>query len=147
MCVILLIALLALLVSIFAFLLLYLLRHHCITRFARIYIRLNKIIKIYNMVNEILDDIDLNADEFEERDTVHKDKLSSLIGSGLIKKYTGKTISQESLDKMSDEEIEHLYAVYELKLGQSLSAPMRNTLLNLYSITINHMYLLMTQQN
>lgn len=67
-----------------------------------------------------------------------REKLSSLAYSGLIKEYTGKLLSQDQIDKLDDDAVDKLYAKYEETLGKKMSKPIAQSLINLYTKTINH---------
>ncbi len=77
----------------------------------------------------------LNGDD---DDNPKREKLTSLISSGLIKEYTGKLLSQDQLDKLDDDAVDKLYAKYEETLGKKMSKPIAHSLITLYTKTINH---------
>lgn len=62
-----------------------------------------------------------------------RERLAALAAGGHAKQYTGKTISADQIDSMSDAEIERLYARYEARLGAAMTKTLGQAVLQLYS--------------
>jgi hypothetical protein len=86
------------------------------------------------------DEIDLLFEDEVSTESANpkREKLTSLIASGMIKDYTGKLLSQDQFDKLDDDAVDKLYAKYEETLGKKMLKPIANSLISLYTKTVNH---------
>ena len=91
-------------------------------------------------MTEIIDNIDESLDEFFNRpidESPEKLKLLELVKNGSIKKYCGKNLTEEKIDKLSCEEIQQYHKIYLEKYNNELRKPIANSILNIYAHTVN----------
>ena len=89
---------------------------------------------------EIIDDIDESLDELlNERveESAEKLKLLELVKNGLIKKYCGRNLTEDKINKLSDQEIDQYHKMYLEKYNNELRKPIANSILNIYAHTVN----------
>ena len=89
---------------------------------------------------EIIDDIDESLDELlNERveESVEKLKLLELVKNGQIKKYCNKNLTEDKINKLSNEEIDQYHKIYLEKYNNELRKPIANSILNIYAHTVN----------
>ena len=80
---------------------------------------------------------EISIDNYELESDAKRTKLLDLIKDGSIKKYCGRGIKEDKLVKMSAAEVEECYNLYLEKYNNELRKPFANTILNLYSHTVN----------
>ena len=89
---------------------------------------------------EIIDDIDESLDELlNERveESAEKLKLLELVKNGQIKKYCNKNLTEDKINKLSNEEIDQYHKIYLEKYNNELRKPIANSILNIYAHTVN----------
>ena len=90
-------------------------------------------------MTEIIDDISESLDELlnEPADSTEKLKLLELVKNGLIRKYCGKNLTEDKINKLSNEEIDQYHKIYLEKYNNELRKPIANSILNIYAHTVN----------
>ena len=68
-----------------------------------------------------------------------KIKLIELIKDGSIKKYVGKNLTEDKINKMSEQEIDQYHKMYLEKYNNELRKPIANSILNIYAHTVNRL--------
>ena len=63
-----------------------------------------------------------------------RDRLAALTAGGKASQYLGKNTSTDQIDEMSEDEVNHLYARYEGRLGAKLTKTLGNSCLQLYAM-------------
>lgn len=64
-----------------------------------------------------------------------RQRLAALAMGGQSKRYIGKEISADQIDRLSDEDIDKLYARYEARLGASMTKTLGSAVLQIYTMT------------
>ena len=88
-------------------------------------------------MTEIIDDILLDDIDVNEIDDPKKLKLIELVKDGSIKKYVGKNLTEEKVNKLDESDIEQYYKLYLEKYNNELRKPIANSILNIYAHTVN----------
>ena len=88
---------------------------------------------------EIIDNIDESLDELLNplEESPEKLKLLELVKNGSIRKYCGKNLTEDRINKLSDQEIDQYHKMYLEKYNNELRKPIANSILNIYAHTIN----------
>ena len=89
---------------------------------------------------EIIDNIDESLDELLNQpleESPEKLKLLELVKNGQIKKYCNKNLTEDKINKLSDQEIDQYHKMYLEKYNNELRKPIANSILNIYAHTIN----------
>ena len=69
-----------------------------------------------------------------------RDKLAIIAAGGQARKYLGKSLSVEEIDKMDDDEVRKIYTRYEARLGVYMTKTLGKAALQLYT-TVATMFL------
>ena len=91
-------------------------------------------------MTEIIDDISESLDELLNEpveESPEKLKLIELFKNGTIKKYYGRNLNEEKINKLSNEEIKNFRKIYLEKYNNELRKPIANSILNIYAHTVN----------
>ena len=89
---------------------------------------------------EIIDNLNDDIDELLNQpieESAEKLKLLELVKNGSIKKYCGRNLTEEKIDKLSDKEIQEYHKLYLEKYNNELRKPIANSILNIYAHTVN----------
>ena len=86
----------------------------------------------------------MNAEEFLNQEIdlppckdYQRDTLEAIILSGRGKMFLGKNYTPEDIEKMSTEEINHLYNKYKSVFGGRMAKSLSKTMVNLYTKLVN----------
>ena len=75
-----------------------------------------------------------------------RDKLTIIAAGGQARKYLGKSLSVEEIDKMDDDEVRKIYTRYEARLGVCMTKTLGKAALQLYT-TLATMFLPLLPEN
>ena len=75
-----------------------------------------------------------------------RDKLAIIAAGGQARKYLGKSLSVEEIDKMDDDEVRKIYNRYEARLGVCMTKTLGKAALQLYT-TVATMFLPIPPEN
>ena len=75
-----------------------------------------------------------------------RDKLAIITAGGQARKYLGKSLSVEEIDKMDDDEVRKIYNRYEARLGVCMTKTLGKAALQLYT-TVATMFLPIPPEN
>ena len=75
-----------------------------------------------------------------------RDKLAIIAAGGQARKYLGKSLSVEEIDKMDDDEVRKIYTRYEARLGVCMTKTLGKAALQLYT-TVATMFLPIAPEN
>ena len=75
-----------------------------------------------------------------------RDKLAIIAAGGQARKYLGKSLSLEEIDKMDDDEVRKIYTRYEAPLGVCMTKTLGKAALQLYT-TLATMFLPLPPEN
>ena len=75
-----------------------------------------------------------------------RDKLVIIAAGGQTRKYLGKALSVEEIDKMDDDEVRKIYTRYEARLGVCMTKTLGKAALQLYT-TLATMFLPLPPEN
>ena len=75
-----------------------------------------------------------------------RDKLAIIAAGGQARKYLGKSLSVEEIDKMDDDEVRKIYTRYEARLGVCITKTLGKAALQLYT-TLATMFLPLPPEN
>ena len=68
-----------------------------------------------------------------------RQRLAALAMGGQSKRYIGKEISADQIDRLSDEDIDKLYARYEARLGASMTKTLGSAALQIYTMAASRL--------
>ena len=92
--------------------------------------RFKKYLPLIIMTEELID----NIIDIPSKDDSKKHKLLECVLTGNSKLYLGKIYSEEQINKLSAEEIEKLFSVYEAKLSGQMVKSLGKSLIHIYSV-------------
>ena len=75
-----------------------------------------------------------------------RDRLTIIAAGGQARKYLGKSLSVEEIDKMDDDEVRKIYTRYEARLGVCMTKTLGKAALQLYA-TVATMFLPIPPEN
>ena len=75
-----------------------------------------------------------------------RDRLTIIVAGGQARKYLGKSLSVEEIDKMDDDEVRKIYTRYEARLGVCMTKTLGKAALQLYT-TVATMFLPIPPEN
>ena len=75
-----------------------------------------------------------------------RDRLAIIAAGGQARKYLGKSLSLEEIDKMDDDEVRKIYTRYEARLGVCITKTLGKAALQLYT-TVATMFLPIPPEN
>ena len=92
------------------------------------------IYSLIKMANEIINDLLPEVSHYPPKSDVKRQRLIERVLTGNSKQYLGKAYTEEQVNKLSAEEVNKLFSIYEAKLSGQMVKSLGKSIINMYSM-------------